>query len=102
MKPFHLPGDFFRLSYQNQFSESTPTDLNDPKRIYFLTGLEASGSWTLTVHGFSSQGSKDYREHIRSGSGNTQFFHPIAVDKIAGHTGVSRVYGFWVPSPSSN
>ncbi|NCN09671.1 MAG: hypothetical protein GW938_07485 [Leptospira sp.] len=85
--------DYELLKFQNQFTRPGNLPLNDPKRIYYITRVRATGSWTINGKG----NSKDPEERIRtvSGNGTEQFYIPLCFDSIQSMTGVQDIMGFW-------
>lgn len=85
--------DYEVLKFQNQFTKLGNVQLNDPKRIYYITRIKASGNWNLN----GKSNSKDPDERFRSvtGSGTEQFYIPLCFDTVDSMTGVQETNGFW-------
>lgn len=88
--------DLERLQYQNQFTRPGNQPLNDPKRIYYITRVRASGGWTIN----GKSNSQDPSERLRTvqGSGTEQFYPILCFSSIESMTGVQDIMGFWSPA----
>ncbi|PNV74384.1 hypothetical protein BES34_014295 [Leptospira inadai serovar Lyme] len=85
--------DLARLQFQNQFTVPGTEVLNDPDKLYFITAIEATGPWTISIK--SENQDEKFRTFTRTGKGPEQFFLPVCVDE-ATFTGVSEVSGFYL------
>jgi hypothetical protein len=103
-KSFQM-GSFERAYYQNQFTFDTPVPsglLNHPDWLYFITAVESAGAWVVEGVGFNLEPFKDGADWVdlrtitRSGSGNHEFIHPLALGEIKLLTNVTRICGFIV------
>ncbi|WP_246050699.1 hypothetical protein [Leptospira langatensis] len=97
MKSFSLQ-DLTRAQMLNTFAIPKPTDppdaifeLKDKEKFYVITGLDATGAWTIS----GKTGNKDesLRDYVRSGNGPIQFYQPIGLSEVI-FTGVDKVFGY--------
>lgn len=91
--------DFSRLEFQNQFTLPGNAVLNSPDRLYYVTGIFATGAWKIFVKGNNADA--NLQNYIRSGNGDIQFFRPICACEVS-FFGVTEVSGFWTNSSLSS
>jgi hypothetical protein len=79
--------DAQQAKLRNQFTQAhtaNAVNLIEDNKVYCVTEVRASGAWTVSVDGVT-----------RNGSGNTQFFNPIAGDTLR-FAGVTEVSGYFI------
>lgn len=95
--------DWERLRLQNQFTipgnaSATNTDtgiLTRPKKIFYITRIQASGGWTIAGEGNNADPA--LRSISISGTGTEKFeFLPLCFASVSSLTGVTAISGFWV------
>lgn len=98
MKSFTFQ-DFQRLQFQNQVTVQKPTSpvgpivLDDPKKLYYITYINASGAWDLD--GTTSNKDEDKRAYKRHGNQSIQFFTPLCFNTVT-INGADEVSFFWI------
>ncbi|EIE01424.1 hypothetical protein [Leptospira licerasiae] len=87
--------DLARLQLQNQFNILGTEELKDPKKLYFITAIHASGPWT--IQGKTLNQDPKFRPFVKNGSGPIQFLFPLCLEE-ATFSGAIEVTGFFIPS----
>ncbi|TGK41216.1 hypothetical protein [Leptospira andrefontaineae] len=87
--------DLARLQLQNQFNIPGSVELNDPKKLYFITAIHATGAWTIL--GSTLNQDPKFRPFTKNGTGPIQFLFPLCLEE-ASFSGILEVTGFFIPA----
>lgn len=91
MKPIYIPmQDLQRGQFENQFTVSPADPIFNENHVFFISRVQAAGAWSI------NQVSVKKDTYTISGSGNEQFYLPIACLTGTVFIGIAKISGFYL------